>query len=79
MWYGTVSNLNINERVYPFNKIILNISLSFVLHETVICDDKDPLWINKYSNRNLINDSNILFKSSGKIKKCLNKFNETSD
>ena len=44
-----------------FNKTILKVISNFISHEPVICDDRDPPWINariKY----LINDKNIHYK-----------------
>ena len=29
-----------------FNETILNILRNFIPHETVLCDDRDPLWFN---------------------------------
>ena len=55
------SNLNINEGVSFFNKTILNIVSNFVPHETVICDERDPPWLNTRM-KNLINDKEILYK-----------------
>ena len=43
---------------------ILNIVSNCIPHETVICDDRDPPWINTRI-KNLINDTKILYK------KCL--------
>ena len=30
-----------------FNKIIKNITSNYIPHEIIICDDRDPPWINK--------------------------------
>ena len=30
-----------------FNKTIKNVMSNYILHETIICDDGDPLWIKK--------------------------------
>ena len=38
-----------------FYKTIWNIVSNFIPHETVICDDRDPPWINTRI-KNLIND-----------------------
>ena len=35
-----------NRQVSIFNDTILNIISNFIPHETIICDDRDPLWIN---------------------------------
>ena len=45
-WQRALSNLNINEIVSFFNKTILNIVSNFIPHEIIICDDRDPPWIN---------------------------------
>ena len=41
-----VFNLNINEMVSVFNTTIKNIMANFIPYETIICDDRDPPWIN---------------------------------
>ena len=45
-WQRAFSKLNTNERASFFKKTILNIVSSFIPHETVICDDRDPSLIN---------------------------------
>ena len=45
-WQIAFSKLNTNERASFFKKTILNIVSSFIPHETVICDDRDPSLIN---------------------------------
>ena len=45
-WEKAFSNTNINEKVSLFNKTILNILNNYIPHETIICDDKDPPWVN---------------------------------
>ena len=37
-------NKNVNEKVNIFNGTILNILGNFILHKTVLCDDRDPPW-----------------------------------
>ena len=54
-WQVAFSNLNVNKRVSFFNITVWN----FMLHETIIFDDRDPLWINARI-KNLINDKIIL-------------------
>ena len=41
-----LDNVSRNRQVSVFNDIILNIINNFILHETIICDDRDPPWIN---------------------------------
>ena len=38
---------SVNEKVNIFNYTILNILSSFIPHEILTCDDKDPWWFNK--------------------------------
>ena len=45
-WQRAFSKLNTSERASFFKKTILNIVSSFIPHETVICDDRDPPLIN---------------------------------
>ena len=39
----------------------MNKASGFIAHETVICDEGDPLWI-KSRIKNLINDKKMLYK-----------------
>ena len=41
-WERAFFNLNINEMVSIFNTTIKNIMVNFILHETIICDERDP-------------------------------------
>ena len=43
-WQRAFLNTNVNEKVDIFNSTILNILNSFIPHEFVVCDDKDPPW-----------------------------------
>ena len=54
----------------------MNIVSNFIPHETLICDDRDPPWINTRI-KNLINDKKILYKKylrSGKNTKVFEEF-----
>ena len=44
-----------------FNETILNILRNFILHETVLRDDRDPLWFDN-KIKSLIHEKNITFK-----------------
>ena len=46
-WLRTLSSVNVDEKVYFFTKTLLNIIQNFIPHETIICDERDPPWINK--------------------------------
>ena len=44
----TLRNFNINDIIFfLFNKAVKNIISNYIPHETVTCDDRDPLWISK--------------------------------
>ena len=45
-WERAFSNTNVNEKVDIFNRTILNILSNFIPHEIIVCNDKDPPWLN---------------------------------
>ena len=45
-WQKTFLDKNLNEKVNIFNETTLNILRNFLLHENVLCDDRDPPWFN---------------------------------
>ena len=51
------ANSDFNEKMYLFSKTIKNIVSSNIPHETNICNDRDPPWINK-NIKKLISDKN---------------------
>ena len=61
-WLRALSNVNVDEKVYFFTKTLLNIIQNFIPHETIICDDRDPPWINKEIKKLMI-EKNLVFKS----------------
>ena len=58
-----------------FNKTIKNIMSNHIPHETIICDDRDPPWINK-DLKQLILDKNHAYKSYIRNDKSLQFFNQ---
>ena len=56
------ANSDVNEKVYLCNKTIKNIVSNYICHETIICNDKDPPWINN-NIKKLINDKNHAYAS----------------
>ena len=46
-WDRAFLNTNVNEKVSIFTSTVLNILSDFILHEAIVCDDKDPPWFNK--------------------------------
>ena len=57
-----LSNVNVNEKVYIFTKTLLNTIQNVIPHETIVCDDRDPPWINKEIKKLMI-EKNLVFKS----------------
>ena len=51
----------INEMVFLFNRTIKNILSNHIPHEIIICDDRDPTWINNRV-KELINEKNDNFQ-----------------
>ena len=61
-WLRALSNVNVDGKVYFFTETLLNIIQNFIPHETIICDDRDPPWINKEIKK-LMLERNLAFKS----------------
>ena len=61
-WVRALCNVNVDEKVYFFTKMLLNIIQNFIPHETITCDDRDPPWINKEIKK-LMLEKNVAFKS----------------
>ena len=58
-----------------FNKAIKNIMSNYIPHETIICNDRNPPWINK-DIKQLILGKNHAYKSYIGSGKCLKFFNQ---
>ena len=61
--------------VFLFNRTIKNILSNYIPHEIIICDDRDPPWINN-KVKELINEKNDTFQCylhSNKDPKLFNK------
>ena len=56
------ANSDVSEKVYLFNKIIKNIVSNYIPSETIVCNDRDPPWINN-NIKKLINDKNCAYTS----------------
>ena len=61
-WESSLNNLDVNDQVSPFNENIMNMS-NFVANELIICNDRDPRWMNRYI-KNLIADLNNFHKKN---------------
>ena len=53
-------NLDVNEMVFLFNRIIKYIS-NYIPHEIIICNNQDPAWINN-GVKKIINEKNHTFQ-----------------
>ena len=45
-WERAFENKNVDEKVVIFNKTVLNILSNFIPHELIVCNEKDPSWVN---------------------------------
>ena len=61
-WERSFANLDINDKVYLFNKTIKNILSNFIPHETITFDDRDLPWINSQV-KYLINEKKAMCKT----------------
>ena len=52
-WESALTDLDVNEQVSIFNNTITNITSNVVPNEIIICDDRDPPWMNRHI-KNLI-------------------------
>ena len=76
-WVKAFFNTSVNKKVSIFNETILNVLNSYIPHETLTCDDKDPLWFNSRI-KSLLQDKNKLYKDfrrSNTNAQLLNKLN----
>ena len=45
-WLRVLSNVNVDEKDYFFTKTLFHIIHNFIPHETIVCDNRYPPWIN---------------------------------
>ena len=57
-----LSNVNLDEKVCYFTKTLLNIIYNFMPHGRIVCDDRNPPWIN--NDKKLISEKNSAYKSN---------------
>ena len=58
-----------------FNKSFLNVLSNFISHETILCDDKDPPWLNSRI-KSLLQSKNKIFKNYRQNKSNLQLINK---
>ena len=61
-WEKLLENKNVNERLYLFDKTMLNIFHNFIPNKNIICNDKHPHSFNNLI-KTLIETKTYLFKS----------------
>ena len=61
-WTRALSNVSIDKKVCYFTETLLNIIHNFIPHERIVCDNRDPPWMNG-EIKNLINEKNLAYKS----------------
>ena len=64
-WSSLFSGKNVHEQVELSNKTLLNIFHNFIPNKIILCDDKDPDWMND-EIKNLIKRKNWLFQCQRK-------------
>ena len=60
-WADLFLDENINEQVNLFNQTILNIFHNFISNKIILCDDRDPSWMNERIKR-LIKKKKAIFQ-----------------
>ena len=44
-WENAFFNTDVDAQVFIFSNTVVNILNNYILHETKICDDRDPPWM----------------------------------
>ena len=57
-----LSNVNLDEKVCYFTKTLLNTIYNFMPHGRIVCDGRNPSWIN--NDKKLICEKNSAYKSN---------------
>ena len=61
-WTRALSNVSIDKKVCYFTETLINIIHNFTPHERIVCDNRDPPWMND-EIKNLINEKDLTDKS----------------
>ena len=56
------TNTDVNEKVYSFNKTKRKHTYSPISYKRIICNNRDPSWINKNIKKKQINNKNPAYK-----------------
>ena len=52
-WSQLFSEKNVHDQVDLFNKLILNVFHNFIPNKIIVCDERDPPWINDVIKKGL--------------------------
>ena len=80
-WEKIFYNTNVSKKVSIFSETILNVLSTYIPHETLICDDKEPPWFNSRI-KSFLQDKNKLYKDfrrSNNNVQLLNKLNHLQE
>ena len=64
-WPSLFLGKNVHQQVEIFNKTLLNIFHNYIPNKFILCDDKDPPWINE-EIKSLIHRKNSLYQRQRK-------------
>ena len=62
-WENKLSLINIDDQVVLFDETIVNIMSNFIPNETMTFDDRDPPWLNKNNDNNLLSPNQSGFRT----------------
>ena len=60
-WQKALKNLNINDMIFWWNKMVKNIISNYIPHKTFTFDDRDPHWTNRNLEQ-LVIEKNKMYK-----------------
>ena len=60
-WKKAFLNTSVNKKVAIFNRIVLNSFNNYILHETIVYNNRDPSWFN-HKIRLLIKEKTTTYK-----------------
>ena len=61
-WDTLLALNDVDSQVSKFSDVILNIMSNYIPHEKIVCDDKDPPWVNKRV-KVLLNENRQIYNS----------------
>ena len=62
-WKNAFSNCNPNEKVSALTKTVLNIMSNFIPNETILIEDREPLWVTR-KLKSMIQEKNLFDKKN---------------